>query len=159
MWHCLGLLFDIALHKSPHISFARILQHVGMHINLHANPAQSLDISYDRKSGLLSEVASIMKGCMGGISKKSRISEYRHRMHSSREYWIKRSKGSATSRRGKRIRGLPSLDELYTIDGRFNEEMVVTKKGSSIYVYILISFFVSLEIALLLRMGGKLFGG
>lgn len=132
-----------------------------MHIRLHASGTQILDISYDQDTRLFEELFHMIKGCLlWGNRKKSSISEYQHRMHSLREYWAssRSNRGSYTCRGDKRARML-SLDELYAVKGKCNAQEGADGKNTSMYIYILVSFFVSLEIALLLRMTGKIIGG
>ena len=101
---------------------------------------------------MASKIYHTIKNCMRG--KDRCLSQYQHRMHSAREYW----KIQSTNRRSKRTKCLPSLDELYSLNDKFNMSEKRKEKGSSssIHIYILVSFFVSLEIALLLRMAEKI---
>ena len=53
---------------------------------------------------------------------------------------------------------VPSLEDLYTMQGNIDAtEELKTKRGYSIYVFVLVSFFVSLELALFFRMTSKIF--
>lgn len=124
-------------------------QHVGVHINLHANNAAGLDMSYGQEPRLSQELFSLLKSYLCGSSRRSRISEYQHGMHSAREYWLSHGK---EGRRQNQPRSLPSLDELYTMKERLGHKGgIFDSAGFSIGTYMLISFLVSLEIALLMR--------
>ena len=141
-----------------------------MSIRLPNHAQQGLDISYDTEIGIANEICSTLKSCFregGGSS--SRISQYQHRMNSSREYWQSRSRNkmngsfssstSSPNRRNRRKSCLLSLDELYAIKGRFSTSRKKKKQqrvGSSMFIYIIVSFFVSLEIVLLLRLANKI---
>ena len=141
-----------------------------MNIRLPNHAQQGLDISYDTEIGIANEICSTLKSCFregGGSS--SRISQYQHRMNSSREYWQSRSRNkmngsfssstSSPNRRNRRKSCLLSLDELYAIKGRFSTSRKKKKQqkvGSSMFIYIIVSFFVSLEIMLLFRLANKI---
>ena len=142
-----------------------------MNIRLPNHAQQGLDISYDTEIGIANEIYSTLKSCFReGGSSSSRISQYQLRMNSSREYWQSRSRNkvngsfssskSSPNRRSRRKSCLLSLDELYAIKGRFSTRKKKKKQqqkvGSSLYVYIIVSFFVSLEIVLLLRLANKI---
>jgi len=144
-----------------------------MNIRLPNHAQQGLDISYDTEIGIANEIYSTLKSCFReGGSSSSRISQYQRRMNSSREYWQSRSRNkmngsfsSSTSfspnRRSLRKSCLLSLDELYAIKGRFSTRKKKKKQqkkvgSSSMFIYIIVSFFVSLEIMLLFRLANKI---
>ena len=143
-----------------------------MNIRLPNHAQQGLDISYDTEIGIANEICSTLKSCFReGGSASSRISQYQLRMNSSREYWQSRSRNkmngsfssstSSPNRRNRRKSCLLSLDELYAIKGRFSTSRKKKKQqkvgsSSSLYIYIIVSFFVSLEIVLLLRLANKI---
>ena len=145
-----------------------------MNIRLPNHAQQGLDISYDTEIGIANEICSTLKSCFReGGSSSSRISQYQLRMNSSREYWQSRSRNkmngsfafssstSSPNRRNRRKSCLLSLDELYAIKGRFSTSRKKKKQqkvglSSSLYIYIIVSFFVSLEIVLLLRLANKI---
>ena len=70
------------------------------------------------------------------------------------------SSTSSPNRRSRRKSCLLSLDELYAIKGRFSTSRKKKKQQkvgpSSMFIYIIVSFFVSLEIMLLLRLANKI---
>ena len=143
-----------------------------MNIRLPNHAQQGLDISYDIEIGIANKICSTLKSCFKeGVSSSSHISQYQLRMNSSREYWQSRSRNkmnesfssstSSPNRRRRRKSCLLSLDELYAIKGRFSTSRKKKKKqqkvgSSSLYVYIIVSFFVSLEIMLLFRLANKI---
>ena len=142
-----------------------------MNIRLPNHAQQGLDISYDTEIGIANEIYSTLRNCFReGGSSSSRISQYQLRMNSSREYWQSRSRNkmngslssstSSPNRRNRRKSCLLSLDELYAIKGRFSTSQKKKKQqkvgSSSLYIYIIVSFFVSLEIVLLLRLADKI---
>jgi len=144
-----------------------------MNIRLPNHAQQGLDISYDTEIGIANEIYSTLKSCFReGGSSSSRISQYQRRMNSSREYWQSRSRNkmngsfssstSSPNRRSRRKSCLLSLDELYAIKGRFSTSRKKKKKkqqkvgSSSMFIYIIVSFFVSLEIMLLFRLANKI---
>ena len=148
-------------------------KNVGMHIRLHENSAQPVDITYNQEAGLSEDLYQVRRYTTSYLSglfrgKKSPISDYQHRMKSTKEYWelANRSNGGGTAGNGRRksIRYMISLDELYhhAMKSKFNankvEDTQQKSSSSSIWVWILVSIFISLEIALLLRMTGNMSG-
>ena len=141
-----------------------------MNIRLPNHAQQGLDINYDTEIGIANEIYSTLRNCFReGGSSSSRISQYQLRMNSSREYWQSRSRkkmngsfSSSTSspnRRNRRKSCLLSLDELYAIKGRFSTRKKKKQQkvgSSSMFIYIIVSFFVSLEIMLLFRLANKI---
>jgi hypothetical protein len=125
---------------------------VGMQICLDVVNAEALDISYHQNAGLLEDICRVITHRLRGTGHNSCIPGYQRLMHSAKEYRSKkfRQEGRVDGL-GKRMKCLPSLDDLYGVKDQYGSSDV-GQKSYSVLTYILVSFLVSLEIALLLRM-------
>ena len=130
-----------------------------MNIRLRPSNTQTLDISYGKEATLINELSYVFSSFFR-LDWKQSIAEYHHRMHCSRKNWSDQSNSSAgIIGSSDRIEScVPSLEDLYTMQGNIDAtEELKAKRGPSIYVFVLVSFFVSLELVLFFRMTNKIF--
>ncbi len=121
-----------------------------MHICLDKCSIQGFNLSYRQVDGLPDELWNLLKSYFCGSSKRSSILEYHRRMRFARKQFSSYNKRLSKRKRKK----LMTLEECYALHESFTEFDGDTKglSSSSLFKYVLVAFFILIEIGLLHRM-------
>lgn len=132
-------------------------KHTGMEIRLHKadragrqRARSALDVTYNSNESRLGMIFHFLLNIVSA-SRSSKVSEYQHRLNSTREYRL--ALGDGVLRFDKKRNRLKSLNDYYLMKCRLTDFMSPKKESvmPSFFVFFLVSCLVSIEIALLLK--------